>query len=275
MFDGLLKEAKLRLENDPEFAAKYYSRAIKRAARKYGPDATQTLNLRQVYAVALSRNGENEKAQAELAAVIARRELTADTSDGALQHAKEWHAHVLYGLGRFDEAEPEWRELSAECDRLLGANHPDAIEAHENHALTLARLGQVAEAEAEMADVVEKRMAGSESDDDATMRARTSRAVYLDTLGRREESEVAWRELAESKARLLGTSHPDAILALSRHAHVLYQQRRLQEAAAEFREVTALRAAALGADHPDTKRAQDWIAVIERELEAPPQHDEI
>jgi len=153
VFDGLLKEAKLRLKSDPEFAVKYYSRAIERAARKHGPDANQTLNLRQAYAVALSRNGENEKAQAELAALIARRELLADAGDGAveharewLQHAREWHAHVLYALDRFDEAEPEWRELSAECDRLLGAYHPDAIDAHENHALTLARLDRVAEA---------------------------------------------------------------------------------------------------------------------------------
>jgi hypothetical protein len=50
---------------------------------------------------------------------------------------------------------------------------------------------------------------------------------------------------------------------------VLYQQRRLEEAAAEYQQVEARRTATLGADDPDAKRARDWQAVIERELEAP------
>jgi hypothetical protein len=250
VFDGLLKEAKLSLMSDPEFALKYYSRAVKRAARKHGPDASQTLNLRQAYAVALSRNGDNEKAEAELAALIARRGLLADAGDGALEHAKEWlrharewHAHVLYDLGRFGEAEPEWRELSAECDRLLGADHPDAIDAHENHALTLARLDRVAEAEAEMAGVVEKLTAANGGDDPGTLGSRTSHAVYLDTLGRRADSEAAWRGLAEAKGRVLGSDHAETLAARERLAVTLYAQRRLREAAAEYGEVAALRAA--------------------------------
>ena len=95
--------------------------------------------------------------------------------------------------------------------------------------------------------------------------------VFLDALGRIEESATAWRELAESQARVHGASHPDAILARSRYAHALYEQRRLPGAAAEYREVEALRAATLGADHPDTRRAQDWLLVINSELEGPDQ----
>jgi eukaryotic-like serine/threonine-protein kinase len=114
--------------------------------------------------------------------------------------------------------------------------------------------------------VVAKRLAAKGPDDVATLRARSSRAVLLDALGRIEESATAWRELAESQARVHGVSHPDAILPLSRYALALFKQRRLPEAAAEYRNVEALRAAALGADHPDTKRARDWLTVIEREL---------
>jgi hypothetical protein len=39
MFDGMLEKAKRLIENDPEFAMKYYSRAIKRATREHGPEA--------------------------------------------------------------------------------------------------------------------------------------------------------------------------------------------------------------------------------------------
>jgi Tetratricopeptide repeat len=89
--------------------------------------------------------------------VIARRELMADAGDGDLQIAKEWHAHVLFDLGRFEEAEREWRGPSEERERLFGAGHPDTADALEHHAVTLARLDRVGEAEAEMADAVAKR----------------------------------------------------------------------------------------------------------------------
>lgn len=263
---------KRRIERDPEFAVVYYENESRRAERKYGIDAPQALNLRQEYAVALHRVGKSEKAEVELAAVIARRPPVPDAGDDFTRYAKTWHARVLYALGRFDEAEPEWRELAAGCDRLLGANHPDAIDAHENHALTLARLDRVAEAEAEMADVVEK-LEANDSDDAATLRASTSRAVYLDTLGRRAESEAAWRGLVEANGRVLGSDHGDTIAARERLAVTLYAQRRLQEAAAEYGEVMTLRAAALGDDHPDTQRARKWRAAIERELSNPAQGD--
>jgi eukaryotic-like serine/threonine-protein kinase len=193
-----------------------------------------------------------------------------DVSDEFTRYGKEWHARVLYALGRFDEAEGEWRDLAAECDRLLGPDHLDSIDAHENHALTLAMLDRVAEAEAEMASVVEKYTAGRGSDA-ATLRSRTSQAVYLSTLGRLAESEAAWRGLAEAKGRVLGADHADTILAREALAAALYDQRRLQEAAAEYGEVAALRAATVGADHPDTERAGGWQADIQRELNGPDQ----
>ena len=227
------------------------------------------LNLRQDRAVALHRNGESDKAEAELATLIAERELTASPGDYAMRHARQWHARVLLDCGRFDEAEPELRRLSEECDRPLGTDDPEAVDMHENHATALAKLNRVGEAEAEMA-VVAKRTAAAAPDDAATLKARSTLALF-DALGRLDDSETAWRELAEAKARVLGAGHPDAILALSRHAHVLYEQRRLEEAAAEYRQVEAQRTATLGADHPDAKRARDWQAAIERQLEAPSQ----
>ena len=263
--------AKRRIARDPAFALYHYDKQSRHASRKYGADAPRTLNVRQEYAVALHRNGESEKAEAELAAVIASRGPAPDVSDEFTRYAKEWHARVLYALGRFDESEREWRELAAECDCLLGPDHPDSIDAHENHALTLARLDRVAEAEAEMAGVVEKKTAVSGSDDTGTLASRTSQAVYLDTLGRHAESEAAWRGLAEAKGRVLGADHADTILAREALAATLYDQRRLQEAAAEYGEVAALRAATVGADHPDTKRARGWQADIQRELKGPDQ----
>lgn len=108
---------------------------------------------------------------------------------------------MLYALGRVDEAEREWRELAAECDRLLGADHPAAIDAHEYHALTLARLDRVAKAEAEIAGVVAKKTAANGGDGPGALASGTSQAVYLNTLGRHAESEAAWRALGRGKGQ--------------------------------------------------------------------------
>lgn len=140
--------------------------------------------------------------------MIGRRGPAPDASDEFTRYAKEWHARVLYALGRYGEAEPEWRELAAECDRLLGTDHPDAIDAHENHAVTLARLDRVAEAEAEMGRVVEKKTAVNGSDDPATLHSRNSQAIYLSGLGRHAEAEAAWHALADADGRSLGPITP-------------------------------------------------------------------
>ena len=71
-----------------------------------------------------------------------------NANDKSARSARIWHARLLYELERFTEAEAEWRELSAEYDRLLGADHSDAIETHEEHAATLAKLDRLAAAEA-------------------------------------------------------------------------------------------------------------------------------
>jgi hypothetical protein len=97
------------------------------------------------------------EAEAELAAVIARRELTADAGDISLQLARGWHAQVLLDLGRFEEAEREWRRLSADGQRLLGPGHPDLLSAREHEALALDKLGRFQEAAAPLADVIAKR----------------------------------------------------------------------------------------------------------------------
>lgn len=259
------------VKRDPGFALLYYKKESRYVERKHGMDSPQALRIRTQYAICLHRTGQNEKAEAELAAVIARRGPARDVGDESTRTAMNWHAHVLNALGRYGEAEHEWRDLAAECDRLLGADHPDAIDAHENHAYTLARVDRVEEAEAEMAGVVEKKTAALGSDDEATLRSRTNRAVYLSTLGRLAESEAAWRGLADAKGRALGADHPDTIDARERLAMTLYDLRRLPEAAGEYGEVAALRAATVGTDHPDARQARDWHARIQKELRRPDQ----
>ena len=70
MFEGRLRR---HMEEDPAFAVQAYSALVQRATRKHGPTDARTLSLRHGHAVALHRNREYERAEAEFAALIAAR----------------------------------------------------------------------------------------------------------------------------------------------------------------------------------------------------------
>lgn len=116
MFSGWAKRS---IERDPRFAVIYYGKEARRAERKYGMNAPQTLILRQQYAVALHRSGKSEKAEAELAAACDRL-LGADHPDAIDAH--ENHAVTLARLDRVAEAEAE---MAGVAESLTAANGSD------------------------------------------------------------------------------------------------------------------------------------------------------
>jgi hypothetical protein len=264
LFERITKTA---MRRSPDMAVEFYRREITWRTRRYGPDAAQTLISRSHYAVALDRNGESAAAEAELADLIARYDAVGRATDEAAWSARTWHARVLIDLGRYDDAERDWRSLADDGDRALGPADPASLGAHQNHAGVLYELGRLQEGEAELAGVIAAWTAKSGAEGEVTLGARTTRAVMLDALGRIAESESEWRELSDAYDRLKGDGNPDGLTAHEKHAVALYKLGRLQEAAAEFAQVATRRQIVLGASHDDTQRAVAWRDTALRELD--------
>ena len=77
-----------------------------------------------VEALALSKLGELQQAEAELTEVIIRLDPLVDDDAQLLLYARQWHYHVLVQLGWVSETEADARFIAERDARQLGARPP-------------------------------------------------------------------------------------------------------------------------------------------------------
>ena len=112
-----------------------------------------TLRAQADHAVALSKLGELQQAEAELTEVIIRLNPLADGDGPLLLDVRLWHHHVLVQLGWVSESEPDARFAAGWYARQLGPDHPDTLLWRRLTAVALWEAQRRDEATAEMADV--------------------------------------------------------------------------------------------------------------------------
>ena len=150
--------------------------------------------------------------------------------------------------------------LVADCERMLGANHPDTLAARLNVAHAYQAAGRTADA----IPLLERTLADSE---------RVLGAGHPDTVGSRNDLAVAYRDAgrtAEATAllertladteRLLGTDHPDTLGSRNNLAVAYQGEGRTAEAIALLERTLADFERLLGSDHPDTLIARSNLA---------------
>ncbi|HWT17030.1 MAG TPA: tetratricopeptide repeat protein, partial [Patescibacteria group bacterium] len=228
----------------------------------------------------LQRHGEAPHpstitARSALASILYDRgELAASLveNDRALADAVAWHgadaeasllvaanrANVLKGLGRYDEAESEYRRVIAALARL--SNAPGIGETRLIHSFNLLELlnergrfrdaksfgdGVLAEAE---------RVLGREHI--VTLEARDALGVTALGLGNAAESEALHRAAFAAKQKVLGDDSPYTATAQFRRGLALIALDRKDEARVELEAALTTRRQIFGPEHPDTKAAE-------------------
>ena len=103
--------------------------------------------------------------------------------------------------------------LAADCERLLGADHPDTLSAYTNLAYAYQAAGRTAEAiplyERTLAD--RERLLGADHPNTLTSRNNLA-AAYRDAGRMAEAISLHERTLAD-RERLLGADHPDTLMS--------------------------------------------------------------
>jgi eukaryotic-like serine/threonine-protein kinase len=150
-------------------AAGIYEREVAWYSRRLGAYHRTTLHAQVNHAVALSKLGELQQAEAELTDVIIRLNPLDDDDARLLLQARLWHHHVLARLGWESEVEADARFVAESYASQFGPDHPDALHWRQLDAVALWNDGRHDEATAEMADV-------------AARRAATQGATHPDTL---------------------------------------------------------------------------------------------
>jgi tetratricopeptide (TPR) repeat protein len=211
-------------------------------------------------AVGLRHGGDYHAA---LHLVIKAREAVGQLSAGhpavlALRHI---YAYVIDDLGRFEDAEGEYRGILAARVRSLGPRDPLTLTTRNHLAFALSRQGRFAEAEDEYRTVLEARtnLLGPEHRDTLTTRGNLADVLYGQQ--RYDEAEQHYEAVLQAQIRVLGPEHPRTLTTRNNLARNRNRQGKHQEAEAELRDILSLRRSSRGAEHPSTLATRNDLAV--------------
>ena len=164
-------------------------------------------------------------------------------------------ALLLYDMGRYDEAEQNFRTILERKRRLLGTDDP-ALAGDLGHlGQTLTALGRQTEAEPLLRQALELVSSSRGADHPDVARALDDLAELLTASGRAAEAEPLARRSLAIRQRLLGAEHPETAASRLTLGRTLAALGRRDDAEAELaRAVRAFRAG-LPAGHPSLGEA--------------------
>jgi tetratricopeptide (TPR) repeat protein len=184
-----------------------------------------------------------------------------DSSESGTLTLRNNRAYALQFLGRFAEAEVEFREVLEARRQVLGTDNPDTLDSWHNLANVFAEQGNVTEAETEWRQVfnARRRILG--------LHHRDTLITWHDiawALSERGELSKAMSEYlhilnAIKQAPGLGPEHREIFHVRDHIARVLAKQGRLEEAETEFRDVFNGQLKILTPDHPE--RLDAWYGI--------------
>ena len=155
--------------------------------------------------------------------------------------------------------------LIADLERLLGASHPDTLNARNSLAAAYEDAGRVAEA----IQLFEQTLAGRERllgpDDPDTMRSRNDLARAYREAGRVANAVPLVEQILAARERLLGADHPSTLASRNNLASAYRATGRPAEAIPLFEENVAACERLLGADHPRTLASRHNLDLARQE----------
>ena len=155
--------------------------------------------------------------------------------------------------------------LTADLDRLLGPEHPDALNARNSLAAAYQAAGRPSDAIPlfEQTLVVRERLLGPEHPD--TLTTQNNLATAYQDAGRAGEARLMFELTLAAKERLFGSNHPSTLNSRGNLAAVYQDLGRAAEAIGLFEQTLEGRERVLGADHPDTVNSRVNLAAAYRE----------
>jgi tetratricopeptide (TPR) repeat protein len=156
----------------------------------------------------------------------------------ALRHS---YAYVIDDLGRFTDAEAEYRSILGARIHSLGAQDPLTLTTRNHLAFALSRQRRFREAEAEYQQVLEARQEILGPDHQDTLTIRNNLADVLHGQQRYAEAEEHYKKVLQAQLRILGPEHPRTLTTRNNLARNRSAQGRYDEAEKELRVVLDLR----------------------------------
>jgi RNA polymerase sigma factor (sigma-70 family) len=150
--------------------------------------------------------------------------------------------------------------LSADLERLLGAEHPDTLNARNSLAAAYLAVGRTDEAITLFEQILAARQSLLGSDDPATLNAQNNLAAAYQDAGRATDAIPLYEANLAVRERLLGAEHPSTLNSQGNLAAAYRDAGRATEAISLFEQTLADRERVLGPDHPDTRISRQNLA---------------
>ncbi len=159
--------------------------------------------------------------------------------------------------------------LTADLERMLGAGHPDTLDACNSLATAYEDAGRAAEA----IQLFEQALAGRERllgpDDPDTMRSRNDLARAYREAGRIANAVPLVEQILAIRERLSGADHPSTLASRNNLASAYRATGRPAEAIPLFEENVAACERLFGADHPKTLASRHNLDLARQESARP------
>ena len=169
--------------------------------------------------------------------------------------------------------------LIADLERLLGASHPDTLNARNSLAAAYEDAGRVAEAIKLFEETLAERERLLGSDDPDTMRSRSDLARAYRGARRVADAVPLVEQTLAARERLFGADHPGTLASRNNLASAYRATGRSAEAIPLFEENVAACERLFGADHPKTLASRHSLDLARHESAQAenegrrPQHD--
>ncbi|MEM9098492.1 MAG: tetratricopeptide repeat protein [Pseudomonadota bacterium] len=196
------------------------------------------------------RSGEAVRYEEDLLAIQKREagEAAPETATALNNLAESYRT-----LGRFEEAEPLFRQALEIDNATIGEGHPDYARDLNNLALLLKDMDRFEEAEPLFREALETGKATLGEGHPAYAIRLNNLANLLRDMGRFEEAEPLFRQALEIDKATIGEGHPDYATHLNNLAGLLQDMGRFEEAAPLMDQAVEILQERLGPDHPNTK----------------------
>jgi tetratricopeptide (TPR) repeat protein len=169
-------------------------------------------------------------------------------------------AALYKSQGRYEEAEPLYKQSLSLWQELLGERHPNFATSINNLAALYESQGRYEEAESldKQSLSLRQEVLGERHPDVVT--SINNLALLYCLQGRYEEAEPLLKQALVMHQEVLGERHPNLATSINNLAGLYYSQRRYEEAEPLLKQALSLRQELLGERHPDVATSINNLA---------------
>jgi len=171
---------------------------------------------------------------------------------------------ALYYLNELGDSAPQaiavGESLIADCERVLGPDHPSTLASRNSLAIAYRAAGRAAEAIPLHEQTLAARERVRGPDHPSTLASLNNLAIAYRAAGRAADAIALYEQVLAARERVLGPDHPSTLASRGNLAGAYRAAGRAAEAIALYEQVLAARERVLGPDHPGTLASRNNLA---------------